>query len=347
MNQSSFDFTAPPLPEAPILPYAGTAEAVLPASRQSIPAESHENQPLSLEAMARQLESDPGFRVMRRLLPITDYGPAPENLAESRWVLVLDTETTGLSHQSDKIIELAMLLVNVDAATGLPFGPVEVFEGFEDPGMPIPAIAKEVTGITDDMVQGHRLDDGLVQAMVSRADLIVAHNAGFDRPFAEARFPVFAEKTWACSFKDVDWKAAGAGSLKLSALAADHGWFYDAHRAQVDCHALLQVLTQPLGATGTNGLGHLMQVASRPSFQLRATGSPFESKDVLKARGYRWDAEAKAWGCALASEEALEEELAWLAQAVYGGRKATVEVESLDGTLRFSARRGTVIQRRM
>ena len=42
-----------------------------------------------------------------------------------------------------------MLLVQVDTATGRPFGAVETFEGFEDPGMPIPDVAKQVTGITD------------------------------------------------------------------------------------------------------------------------------------------------------------------------------------------------------
>lgn len=268
-------------------------------------------------------------------------------MVQSGRMLVLDTETTGLSHQTDKIIELAMLLVSVDVATGLPFGPVELFEGFEDPGMPIPAIAKEITGITDEMVAGQCIDDEQVQAMVAQADWVVAHNAGFDRPFVEARFPSFAAKAWACSFKDIDWKAAGAGSSKLSALAADHGWFYDAHRAQVDCHALLQVLTQPVGESGATGLGQLVASAARPSFKLSATGSPFESKDALKARGYRWDGEAKVWGCSLATEGALEAELAWLAEAVYSGRSASVDVEPLDSLVRYSSRRGVVSKRRL
>ena len=115
--------------------------------------------------------------------------------------------------------ELAMLLVQVDTATGLPFGPVEIFEGFEDPGMPIPEVAQQVTGIRDDMVKGQRLDDAQVAALVAMADLVIAHNAGFDRPFVEARFPGFADKAWACSFADIDWKAQGRGSAKLESLA--------------------------------------------------------------------------------------------------------------------------------
>lgn len=323
MSQLGFDFDHPPEP-APAPVAVSTA------------------QPLTPEAMARCLEQHPDYRVMRRLVPRTDHGPAPvstSGLSAVTQVLILDTETTGLSHASDRIIELALLRVSVDNETGLPFGPVHTFEGFEDPGMPIPEVARQVTGITDDMVRGQRIDDAQVQALLDSADLVVAHNAGFDRPFVEARFPGFAHKAWACSFADIDWKAQGAGSARLTSLAQDLGWFYDAHRALADCHALLQVLASPL-ATGGTGLGQLMAVAARPSFRLRATGSPFESKDALKARGYRWDGEARVWFCHLAGDEALQAELVWLRAEVYGGRRAQVEIEALDALTRHSARRG-------
>lgn len=327
MQQFSFEFD-PPRPAQPA--------ATPPAAPVAEP---------SLEAMAQRLEQHPDFRVLRRLVPILDFGPAALPTAARQRVLVLDTETTGLSHPTDRIIELAMLLVEVDTACGLPVGPVACFEGFEDPGMPIPPVAREVTGITDEMVKGHRLDDQQVEAMVSQADLIVAHNAGFDRPFVEARFPCFAGKAWACSFMDIDWKAAGAGSSKLSALASDQGWFYDAHRALVDCHALLHVLAKPVGSSTTTGLSQLIAAAARPSFKLRATGSPFESKDKLKGRGYRWDADAKVWACTLASQEQLDAELAWLKAEVYGRRAARLEIEVLDSLVRYSARRGEAADR--
>ena len=307
-------------------------------------------QPLTPEQMAQQLDQHPDYRVLRRLVPTLDHGPAPaSHPAGVQRVLVLDTETTGLAHASDKIIELAMLLVQVDVATGQPFGPVDTFEGFEDPGMPIPEVAKQVTGISDEMVRGQRLDDAQVQALIDRADLVVAHNASFDRPFVEARFPGFAHKAWACSFADIDWKALGAESSKLGALAQDQGWFYDAHRALVDCQALLQVLGRRVGEDGgdgqVNGLQRLMAAAAQPSFKLRATGSPFDSKDKLKARGYRWDGDAKVWFCSLGSEAALTEELAWLKAEVYGARRALVEVEGLDAFTRYSQRIGRIERR--
>jgi DNA polymerase-3 subunit epsilon len=263
-------------------------------------------------------------------------------------LLILDTETTGLAPASDKIIELAMLLVAVDEASGLPFGPVQAYDGFEDPGMPIPEAVRRLTGISDDMVRGQRLDEARVAELLARADLVVAHNAGFDRPFVEARVPAFAAKPWACSLTEIDWKARGAESGRLGALAAERGWFYDAHRALVDCHALLQVLACPLGEDeATTGLAHLIAVARQPSYRLRATGSPYEGKDRLTARGYRWDGEGRVWYCQMASDAALEAELAWLRDHIYGGRAAQVEVEVLDALTRHATRPGRLQRRRL
>jgi DNA polymerase III subunit epsilon len=331
MTQQSFDFNAapPPAPEPP------------PAPPPAPPATAPD-----LETLARQLEQHPDYRVLRRLVPCHDHGPAPDDpAAPLQRVLVLDTETTGLSHRSDRIIELAMLLVQVDVARGRPVGPVTVFEAFEDPGMPIPEAAQAVTGITDDMVRGQRIDDVAVRALVDQADLVIAHNAGFDRPFMEARFPFLAEKPWACSFMEIDWKALGAGSAKLGALAQDRGWFFEAHRAQVDCHALLQVLAQPLSPDGPTGLAQLLQSAGQPSYRLAATAAPFEAKDALKARGYRWDAEARVWCCSLASPDLLDAECRWLRAEVYGRRVARVEVATLDSRVRHSLRSGELAQR--
>ncbi|WP_137894926.1 3'-5' exonuclease [Ramlibacter sp. 2FC] len=326
MTQMALGFDAPAKDDTPA--------ATLP----TVPAPAAD----PLEAMAQALAQHPDYRVLRRLVPRADYGPAGPG--ERQRVLILDTETTGLEQRSDRIIELAMLAVDVELASGLPVGPVEVYEGFEDPGMPIPPKAREITGITDAMVQGHRLDEARIAEMAARADLVIAHNAGFDRPFVETRLPLFADKAWACSIQDMDWQAEGAGSAKLEFLAGERGWFYDAHRAQVDCHALLQVLAHPLKA-GQTGLARLLQAASTPSFKLRATGSPFEAKDKLKARGYRWDGEAKVWWRAQPSPEELASELEWLRAQVYGTRQATVQVEATDSRVRYSARAGQLSER--
>ena len=298
--------------------------------------------PSDLEAMAQNLAQHPDFRVLRRLVPRTDYGPLSGQA--TRRVIVLDTETTGLDSKNEKVIELAMLSVLVDLATGLPIGPVTIYESFEDPGKPIPAQITEITGIDDSMVRGLRIDDAEVTALVEQADLVVAHNAGFDRPFVEARFPVFAGKAWGCSFQGIDWKKEGSGSAKLEFLASERGWFYDAHRAQVDCHALLQVLASPLADEQT-GLARLLAGADQTRYTLRATGAPFEAKDKLKARGYRWDAEGRVWWCSLASDDLLDAECDWLRAEVYGQRSARVQLEAMDSRVQFSSRSGQLKER--
>ncbi|MFM8865435.1 MAG: 3'-5' exonuclease [Limnohabitans sp.] len=308
------------------------------APRQPAPRVRGETAPeLSPDAMARALDAHPDYKVLRRLMPREDWGEVPAG--GTRRVIVLDTETTGLDAKSERIIELAMLSVLVDTATGHPVGQVTTYESFEDPGKPIPQAITGITGIDDTMVRGQRIDDARVAELVQAADLIVAHNAGFDRPFVEARLPVFANRPWNCSFAGIDWRGQGSGSAKLEFLAHERGWFYDAHRALTDCHALLQVLAVPL-ATGVSGLQQLLHGAAAIRYKLRATGAPFEAKDALKARGYRWDGEGRVWWTSLAGEEALQEEAHWLKTSVYLGRHARVLVEAQSALVQFSQRPG-------
>lgn len=293
----------------------------------------------SPEALAQALAAHPDYKVLRRLVPREDWGPGVGQATQR--VLVLDTETTGLDARQERVIELALLSVQIDGASGLPVGSVEVYESFEDPGKPIPPAITEITGIDDAMVRGQHADDARVAQLVQAADLVVAHNAAFDRPFVEARWPVFADKAWNCSFAGIDWKQEGSGSAKLEFLAHERGWFYDAHRALVDCHALLQVLATPL-KSGQTGWQRLLEGAQQPRYKLRANGAPFEAKDALKARGYRWDNEQRVWWTGLAGEAALQAETAWLKAQVYATRQARLQLEVQGPQVRFSNRPGTL-----
>ncbi|PUE37645.1 DNA polymerase III subunit epsilon [Limnohabitans sp. Hippo4] len=297
---------------------------------------------MNFDDMADQLSAHPDFKVKRRLVPILDFGPGTGGPTQR--VLILDTETTGLDWRAESIIELAMLAVDVDMQTGKPVGEVEVYEDFEDPGRPIPPEIVKLTGITAQDVKGQRLNEEKIKDMVERADLIVAHNAGFDRPFVENRLEVFEHKAWACSFQGIDWKAQGLGSAKLEFLCSELGWFYDAHRAQVDCHALLRVLSTPLKSDkpegAVTGLLQLFESSQNARTVVKAFGSPFETKDKLKARGYRWDAEARVWYTSVKSAAALDAEAEWLKAEVYGGRAARIGLETQDARVQFSSRSG-------
>ena len=295
----------------------------------------------NLEALASQLETHPDFRVLRRLVPRLTWPDARPDATLCR-VLVLDTETTGLDQSKEKIIELALLRVDVDTATGLPVGVLQVYDGLQDPGIPIPKEVQGITGIDDAMVRGHSLDEARIALLLDGVDLVIAHNAGFDRPFVEARLPQFRDVAWACSFADIGWRGQGRNSAKLESLALEMGYFYDAHRAEMDCHALLAVLAHPLPQAPHTGLAHLIRQSALGSYRLQATNAPFDAKDKLKARAYRWNGEQKVWHTRLDDADSLRLELEWLKANVYQQRSAMVQVEKLDARVRYSSRSGEV-----
>ena len=332
-----FDEASAPMPAVPPV----IALQVAPKPSAPIPAKpkADTNPDVNAEAMAKVLDAHPDFRVLRRLAPRFEFPPATGPVAT---LLVLDTETTGLNAARDKVVELALLRVTVDLLTGQPVGAVQVYDGLEDPGMPMPDEIIAITGITDDMLRGQRLDEAEVQRMLEGVDLVLAHNAGFDRPFVEFRLPQFASLNWACSFADIDWKQEGRGSAKLTSLAYDLGFFYDAHRAEMDCHALLAVLMASLKTTQASGLSRLIESVLTPTFRLQATNAPFDAKDLLKARGYRWDGAQKVWHTRLGDASALTLECEWLKSAVYAGRSSRVQVEELDAKTKYSSRPGQV-----
>jgi DNA polymerase-3 subunit epsilon len=299
----------------------------------------------SMQAMAAMLDAHPDYRVLRRLQPRLEW-PASTGQNVCR-IVVLDTETTGLDHSKDKIMELALLRVDVDLATGLPVGLMQVYDQLEDPGMPIPREVQEITGITNAMVQGQQLDEARIASLLDGVDLVIAHNAGFDRPFCEARIDQFRHLTWACSFADIPWKEQGKRSAKLESLALDNGWFYDAHRAEMDCHALLAVLTTHLPQLSHTGLAHLMEQARKPSFRVMATNAPFDAKDKLKSRGYRWSADQKVWHTRVGDGMALQAEFDWLKENAYHQRAAVVQFEKLDALVRYSSRTGELLHHQL
>ena len=302
-----------------------------------------------LEHSVQALEQSGQYRVLRRLPVVNAYPDCAPGDATIR-VAVVDTETTGLDPQRDRIIELSMLVVNIHLTTGRPCGEVLRYGGLEDPQRPIPAEVVKLTGIDDSMVAGHRIDDASLERALQTVDVVVAHNAAFDRKFMELRWPFFANVAWGCSVQDIPWKALGHGSVKLEFLAYEMGWFYDAHRAEIDCRAVLSLLSQPLSlnpdastsqASGQTGWQLLWQSVQQPTLRVQANGSPFESKDALRQAGYRWDAEDRVW-YRLLSESLMAQEAIWLQDVVYKGRDATLAIETVNATLRYSNRRGPI-----
>jgi DNA polymerase-3 subunit epsilon len=286
-----------------------------------------------LEALAAQLAQHPDYRVLRRLVP-RDRFVADVAGRRLKHALVVDVETTGTDFANDVIIELGLVRFTYDIDTGQPVEVLAAESLLEDPGRPLPPEIVELTGITDDMVRGQRIDDTRVHALLDGVVLVLAHNAGFDRPFVERRLPAFRDVHWACTQRDIDWRALGVGSHSLEFLTYRHlGAFFDGHRAIDDCRATLELLATPT-ADGTIPLHVLLTTTRVKRSRVCAVNSPFESKDVLRARGYRWSGNdgtpPKTWCREVPSADA-DAEVAWLREHVYtNGRGTAPLVEAVD-----------------
>jgi DNA polymerase-3 subunit epsilon len=237
--------------------------------------------------------------------------------ANSSKICILDLETTGLDKANDKIIELAVKLVSVDNKTGDLNAILNQYESFQDPEEHIDEKVSLVNGITNDMVDGHAINWDSVEEIMESADLIIAHNAGFDRAFMDRYLPISKEKIWICSVNDVDWLSRGFTSSKQELLCIWHGFYYDSHRAMSDVDALINLLAHPSNQTKKPVLD-LIENASNPIYKVSAINSPYETKDILKSNGYFWNGDQKCWWKNLLLGE-IESEKRWLADNVYGG----------------------------
>ncbi|MGY4499405.1 DNA polymerase-3 subunit epsilon [Bradyrhizobium sp. GM24.11] len=291
-----------------------------------------------LAAMAEALSRSTDYRVLRRLVPRTP--PAPLIGRETRVGILLDTETTGLDHARDEVIELGMVKFDY-LPSGRIVGVRDTFSAFNEPSESIPAEITALTGITDEMVAGHKIDEAAVNAFVDDAVVVVvAHNSGFDRKFSERYWPIFEQKAWACSATEVDWRQHGFDGAKLGYLLNGAGYFHQAHRAVDDCHALLEILDFVLPTTGAPALALLLETARKKTVRVWAEQSPFDLKDSLKRRGYRWsdgsDGRPKSWYIDVC-ETAVDDEIAFLKTEIYL-RDFEPRLQTLTAFTRFSNR---------
>ena len=267
--------------------------------------------------LAHILDTDGNFRVIRRLEERSRYND--DDGSEKFLGIYLDVECTGLDYARESIIELGMIRFEY-SREGKIFRVLETFDEYEDPGVPIPPFITALTGITDEMVDGKRIDDGAVKAFIEDASIVIAHNAGFDRKFMEKRFPMFAGKSWGCSQREVPWDEEGIESFKLEYIAYRMGFFYEGHRADIDCRAGLEALSRPLPRSNQLPLAILLENAGKTTYLIWAIGSPYETKDILRERGYRWspggDGRLKSWYKEVDSDD-KDAEIKYLKDEIY------------------------------
>ena len=226
---------------------------------------------------------------MKWKLPVT----LNEAVGETINVCIVDCETTGLDAKLDEIIELGFVSLSVDISNGNIVNVERMGAYYNEPKAPIDDDITRITGITDSDVKGHTISMDIISSVFKGADLIVAHNAKFDRSFIDNHINALGYSAlsipWACSIKDVDWRTLGYESNALGYLAFKQGYFFTAHRACEDCLATAFVLH-----TEKTALQRILKAYNTPISDLRVN-SRFAAKDALKKLGCTWDSERRQW----------------------------------------------------
>ncbi len=267
----------------------------------------------STEAALLSLARDPDVRVLRRASSLADFTLAPGAIEPIRRVAIVDTETTSLDPANGEIIDLAVVMVDVNARGEI----VALGRGSQalrDPGCPIPPPISKLTGITDADVAGKGIDVDRLVSFLDEAEVLIAHNARFDAAFLEAFAPGIKGRPWACSAKDFDWADHGFDGCKLGHLLMQIGRWNDGHRAMADVISLIHLLAHRLG-DGRTIMSHVLENAVRTTFRVEAPGAPFEKRGLLKARGYAWDPKGHVWWIEVV-EAGVDDERRWLRQDI-------------------------------
>lgn len=257
------------------------------------------------------------IRILRPLGRIEDFVRGRKKPVEPvRKICVIDCETTGTDPDRDQIIDLAYVILAVDAQDDI-VGIVAADQALNDPQMDIPPRITLLTGITNEAVAGYVIDLDQVEWDFEGVDVFIAHNCAFDLAFIRQLLPSVAHAPWACSLKDYDWlRDASLDGRALGHLLMQIGFYSHGHRAMVDVVSLIHLLCHQAPG-GIKVLSQLLVNAARPTVRIEANGAPYSVRSLLRNRGYRWDPARKVWWTEIAEHEADEEEL-WLARNAIG-----------------------------
>ncbi|MEY4297433.1 MAG: hypothetical protein RLZZ423_612 [Cyanobacteriota bacterium] len=238
-------------------------------------------------------------------VPDPDLAPAPAPDPDvsseppdgcPRRLLILDTETTGLDPDRDRCIEVGAVLFDVPHRAVL--GQISFLLPCEhNPARAINGIDPVVTR----QPQPWRQALQCFEAMLEAADVVLAHNAAFDRQwFGRGDLPAIRQP-WLCSMEDLRWPAERGlrANPSVRDLALAHGVpVWAAHRALTDCIYLAQVLER------CDGLEALLQAGLEPRRLYRARLS-YEERHKAREAGFRWNEPISgAWSRRLSDREA-------------------------------------------
>ncbi len=195
-------------------------------------------------------------------------------------LLIVDTETTGLDPLKDDCLEVGAILFHVGSRSVLAqqsfLMPVRA-----NSAEPINQIPAEVTRLEQPW------KDGLIylKKLIDASEMLVAHNAAFDRQwFGKDPLPEVT-KPWLCTMDDISWPARkqlrARPSVRDLALAYEVP-VWNAHRALTDCIYLAEVFRR------CADLEILISQGLEPRKLMRAQVG-YEQRHLAKKAGFTWN----------------------------------------------------------
>ncbi len=202
-------------------------------------------------------------------------------------LLIVDTETTGLDPEQDHCLEVGAILFHVSSRVVLAqqsfLVPVEV-----NKAEAINQIPADVTRLFQPWEMGLEY----LKELIVASDVLVAHNAAFDKQwFGKPPLPEVL-KPWLCTMEDISWPSermiSSRPSVRDLALAYEVP-VWAAHRALTDCIYLSEVLRR------CTNLDELLLEGMEPRRLMKAEVS-YEERHLAKRAGFRWNDPIKgAW----------------------------------------------------
>ena len=163
--------------------------------------------------------------------------------------IAFDTETTGLSSTTDRVIEIGAVKFDKD-------GIKEKFETLINPQKPIPPECTEINHITDEMVKDAPLAEEALKNFSSfiKDGILIAHNVNFDLNFineelSRAKLPETKNKALdTLTFVRWAYPLLGKYNLQLMARLMNID-VTEAHRAYDDARVCMEVFLKTLEDT--------------------------------------------------------------------------------------------------
>ncbi|WP_269623119.1 3'-5' exonuclease [Prochlorococcus marinus] len=235
---------------------------------------------------------------MQKELDFINTSQIAEKLSSPLFILIIDTETTGLDSEQDQCIEVGAVLFHVASRSVIAQNSF-LIPSNSNAAESINRISPEVTKLTESWKDGLTYFNSLLES----ADVVLAHNASFDKKwFGKYPLPDIL-KPWICSMEDIPWPSdlhlRARPSVKDLALAYEVP-VWSAHRALTDCIYLVEVLRR------CTNLEDLLEQALEPRRLMRADIS-YEERHLAKKAGFQWNEPIRgAWTRRLSEREIMK-----------------------------------------